>query len=390
MPFGVTLFSVMSGPENPFVFGEIVDDAHFVDRAAELAKLVRDLSDGQKVFLLSPRRFGKSSLVAMTLLKLQKRHIRTANLTVSSYSSYAQFLEKFAEKVLRAAGPWDRVKDWITRFARQVKPDVNVNLSTGEVTVSLNKGSGFDPAPIAPDVFALPGELARNGGFRMAICLDEFQQISQFNGGSVENVIRNQVQEQREVGYVFAGSQPSLMQEMLSSSRPFHKAGPQMFLDKIAPKEWQDYIHKHFRRRGRVLHASALETLFIYADLIPYDVQRVAHELWDYAELKNKKELHSIDVDAVVDELIRAHTTYYELLWEQLAARQRAVLQAIAKRGPSDIYSQTVRDEFRLGPASTVQKSIQSLDSRDILDRYQGKYFFLDPLFPFWIRQKSE
>ena len=157
MPFGVTLFSVMSGPENPFVFGEIVDDAHFVDRAAELAKLVRDLSDGQKVFLLSPRRFGKSSLVAMTLLKLQKRHIRTANLTVSSYSSYAQFLEKFAEKVLRAAGPWDRVKDWITRFARQVKPDVNVNLSTGEVTVSLNKGSGFDPAPIAPDVFARPG-----------------------------------------------------------------------------------------------------------------------------------------------------------------------------------------------------------------------------------------
>jgi hypothetical protein len=70
-------------------------------------------------------------------------------------------------------------------------------------------------------------------GFRMAICLDEFQQISQFNGGSVENAIRNQVQEQREVGYVFAGSQPSLMQEMLSAKRPFHKAGPQVFLDKI-------------------------------------------------------------------------------------------------------------------------------------------------------------
>ena len=39
----------------------------------------------------------------------------------------------------------------------------------------------------------------------MAICLDEFQQLSQFNGGSVENAIRNQVQKQREVGYVFAG-----------------------------------------------------------------------------------------------------------------------------------------------------------------------------------------
>src|SRR5271170_714474 len=118
----------MAPQENPFVFGEIIDDANFVNRTDELNQLVRDLSDGQKIFLLSPRRFGKSSLVALALLKLGKKHIHTVSLTVSSYSSYAQFLEKFAEKVLRAAGPWDRVKDWITRFGRQVRPDVNVNL----------------------------------------------------------------------------------------------------------------------------------------------------------------------------------------------------------------------------------------------------------------------
>src|SRR5947199_6049402 len=109
--------------ENPFIFGEIVKQRHFVDREKELQNLIRDLADGQKVFLLSPRRFGKSSLVALALLKLQKRHVRTVSLTVSSYASYAQLLEKFAEKVLRAAGPWERVKDWVARFGRSVKPD---------------------------------------------------------------------------------------------------------------------------------------------------------------------------------------------------------------------------------------------------------------------------
>src|SRR5579885_2751577 len=207
--------------ENPFVFGEIIDEPSFVNRKSELDQLVRDLADGQKIFLLSPRRFGKSSLVALALLKLKKRHIHTVSLTVSSYASYAQFLEKFAERILRAAGPWDRVKDWVTRFGRSVKPDINYNMATGEVSLSLGKGSGFDPTPIAPEVFAMPGELTNNAGFRMAICLDEFQQISEFDSGSVENAIRNQVQEQREVGYVFAGSQPSLMKEMLSAKRPF-------------------------------------------------------------------------------------------------------------------------------------------------------------------------
>ncbi len=379
----------MDTRENPFIFGEIVDDENFVNRTAELRQLVRDLADGQKVFLLSPRRFGKSSLVAMALLKLKKRHIHTVSLTVSSYSSYAQFLEKFAEKVIRAAGPWDRVKDWVTRFGRQVKPDVSYNMATGEVSLSLGKGAGFDPAPVAPEVFALPGELTRNGGFRMAICLDEFQQITQFNCGSVENVIRNQVQEQRGVGYVFAGSQPSLMQEMLSASRPFHKAGPQMFLDKIAANDWKEFIAGQFRKRGRAMDDQAMDVLLAAADLIPYDVQRVAHELWDTAELQRKSQLTAADVDSVIAALVSGQSTYYELLWEQLAARQRAALQALAARGPSEIYSQGVREDFRLGPASTVQKALQSLDARDILDRYKGDYFFLDPLFPLWIKKKA-
>lgn len=376
-------------PENPFVFGEIIDDARFVDRTDELDQLVRDLADGQKVFLLSPRRFGKSSLVAIAMLKLKKRHIHTVNLTVSSYSSYAQFLEKFAEKVLRAAGPWDRVKDWISRFGRQVKPDINYNMSTGEVSVSIGKGTGFDPTPIAPDVFALPGELTKNAGFRMAICLDEFQQISEFDGGSVENAIRNQVQQQREVGYVFAGSQPSLMQEMLSSKRPFHKAGPQMFLDKIPAEAWREFITSQFRRRGRSIDEGTMSALLGTADLIPYDVQRIAHELWDYAEILDKRALSTSDVRTVIDKLVIGQSTYYELLWEQLPARQRAALQALAHRGPSEIYAQTVREEFRLGPASSVQKALQSLDARDILDRYRGEYFFLDPLLPCWIRTHS-
>lgn len=379
----------MPHQENPFVFGEIVDDVNFVNRVNERNRLVRDLADGQKVFLLSPRRFGKSSLVAVALLQLKKRHIRTVSLTVSSYAGYAQFLEKFAEKVLRAAGPWDRVKDWVTRFGRQVKPDLNFNLATGEISVSLSKGAGFDPTPIAPEIFALPGELTRNGGFRMAICLDEFQQISQFNSGSVENAIRNQVQEQRGVGYVFAGSQPSLMEEMLSVRRPFHKAGPQMFLDKIPADDWKEFITRQFRRRGRTLDEKGMETLLSTADLIPYDVQRVAHELWDYAELKDKRQLGAADVSAVTDALVTGQSTYYELLWEQVSARQRATLQALATRGPSEIYSQAVREEFRLGPASTVQKALQALDSRDVLDRYKGSYFFLDPLLPWWIRRRA-
>jgi hypothetical protein len=280
------------------------------------------------------------------------------------------------------------VKDQVRRFVQRVKPEAKVDLTTGEISLSF-KGAESNPALFAPEVFALPGELSQNAGFRMAICLDEFQQISQFDGSSVENAIRNEAQKQRQVGYVFAGSQPTLMEEMLSAKRPFHKAGPKMFLDKISSADWKDFIAGHFRKRGRTIDHEALDLLLTSADLIPYDVQRIAHELWDYSELKNKRQLAPPDVTLVIETLVTSQSTYYEADWERLSARQRATLQAIAYRGAAEIYSEAVREEFRLGAASTVQKALQSLDSKDVLDVYKGNYFFIDPLFAHWIRRRG-
>jgi hypothetical protein len=376
--------------DNPFVFGEIVEQHHFVDREKELQNLVRDLADGQKLFLLSPRRFGKSSLVSLALLKLEKRHVRTVNITISSYANYNQFLEKFAERVLRSAGSWERVKGLVGRFIQRVRPTIGLNPANGETSISFSRSGEADTSVLAADVFAMPGEMAKNGGFRMAICMDEFQQIALFGGQADENVLRNEVQKQRDVGYVFSGSQPSLMEDMLSSGRPFHKAGPAIFLEKIPAEAWYDFIKSQFKNRRRKITDDALSRIFRAADLIPYDVQRIAHELWDYAELKDQSELGITDVDSVINELVRGQAEYFERLWEQLTSRQRAVLQALSQRGPADLLSQAGREHFRLGAASTVQKALQSLDSQDILGRYHGEYFFVDPLFANWVRRSMQ
>jgi len=374
--------------ENPFIFGEIVTEAAFVDRVDELRQVVRDVTDGQKLFLLSPRRFGKSSLVAVAFERLKIEGFSTVIIPVSNYATYRQFLEKFADRVVRAAGPWSRVKDWVGRFIRQVKPEAELDLNSGEVKLSLGRAAEIDPSPLAAEVFALPGEITKTGGLRMAICLDEFQQIRSFDGGAIENVLRNAVQVQRAVGYVFAGSQPSLMEEMLAAKRPFHKAGPRLFLGKIASEPWKEFIQGQFTRRGRKLGDDAMQELLKTADLIPYDVQRLAHELWDDAELRGNSLLNIEDVRRVTHRLVASQAQYYERLWEQLASRQRAVLQALAERGAEALYSEPVRREHGLGPASTVQKALQSLDAQDIIDRYEERYFFLDPLFAAWIRER--
>ncbi len=98
---------------NPFIYGEIVPPESFLDREPERAQLAHDLLDGQKVFLVAPRRYGKSSLIALVLRDLEARGLRTLSLTLTQYATYRGFLEAFAEACLTRADLGTRLRDFV-------------------------------------------------------------------------------------------------------------------------------------------------------------------------------------------------------------------------------------------------------------------------------------
>src|SRR6516225_3838886 len=76
---------------NPFVYGEVVTSAAFADREQERDRLARDLGEGQKVFLISPRRYGKSSLIrgVMEVLAAYARALLSAETPSSGFHRWA-------------------------------------------------------------------------------------------------------------------------------------------------------------------------------------------------------------------------------------------------------------------------------------------------------------
>src|SRR3982750_45296 len=109
---------------NPFVYGEVVPGDAFVDREVELDRLIRDLAAGQKVFLISPRRYGKSSLVRQALDGLARRGTLTVEGTVSSYSSYLAFLEGSARALAALETKGDRTRTWPGGGIQSTRPEL--------------------------------------------------------------------------------------------------------------------------------------------------------------------------------------------------------------------------------------------------------------------------
>ena len=384
--------------ENPFVYGEIVSAGAFADRERERARLTQDLAEGQKVFLISPRRYGKSSLVRDVLRGLARQRILTVEVTVAASSSYVGFLESYARALLTADTPVGRIRRWTQELLEAVRPEVRIDgpsmtpggPSGGRVTVAFpSVRTARDTARLASEVFALPGRIAAARKQRLAVALDEFQAVGAFDGGNVEQALRAAVQDQRTVGYVFAGSEPSLMERMLESRRPFYKAGPVMRLEKIDPEIFAAFIEARFTASGLKPEPGLGAAIVDLAANVPYDVQRLAHETWDDGRVAGRRTAGLEDLHATLTRLLGEHQTAFEEQWQRLTLTQRAVLRALVLEDGKELLSADVRARHRLPVASSVQSALAALARQDIVMKEGTRYVASDSLYREWVARKT-
>lgn len=381
---------------NPFIYGEIVAAGAFADRDEEYHRLTDDLRAGQKIFLISPRRYGKSSLIRRAMDSLAKERVITVSVTVAGSSSYIGFLEAYAQALIAAETPIARFRQWATELLRSMRPEITVDAGAadrpGHPSLSLSfptVRTTRDANRLAAEVFALPGRIAAARKRPMAIALDEFQTVTAFDEGSVEESLRAAVQQQRDVGYVFAGSEPSLMDRMISPRRPFYKAGPVMRLQKIDPTEFADWLEARFTKSGLKSEPGLGAAIVDLADNVPYDVQRLAHETWDDVKAAGRKAVGVEDLHATLSRILRQQGIVFEESWQRLTLAQRGVLRALVLEHGEELLSAGVRQRHRLAGASSVQSSLAALVREDIVMRDGARYMLTDSLYREWIARKT-
>jgi hypothetical protein len=376
---------------NPFVYGEVVTARAFADREQERDRLARDLAEGQKVFLISPRRYGKSSLIRDVMTTLASRRVLTVEVTVAASSSYVAFLEAYARALLAAHTPPTGLRKWAGELLKTVRPELRFDARPGgEFSLAFPAvRSARDTARLAAEVFALPGRIAAARGQRLAIACDEFQAIAAFDGTAVEHALRAAVQDQRAVGYVFAGSEPSLMERMLTPRRPFYKAGPVVRLGKIDERVFADFIEKRFAASGVRAQDGLGAAIVELAGNVPYDVQRLAHETWDDVRAAGRKSAGLEDLHLTLGRMLNQQHTVFEESWLRLTLTQRAVLRAIVFETGRELLSAEVRLRHRLPGASSVQSALAALVRQDIVMKGEGRYVVNDSLYREWMARRT-
>lgn len=353
--------------ENPFKFGTIVEAGYFTDRVNEVAYIEQFIKSANHLVMISPRRFGKSSLVAKAVKESGRKSI---TLNLQSVTSVSDLSAKLLREFFKVH-PMERIRHLIAHF--RIVPMISTNPVTGAMDVSFQ--SGAPEEVLLEDVLNLL-ERAHSEKDRLIVVLDEFQEIKDISSG-LDRQLRSIMQEQKHINYILLGSQESMMTDIFENKKsPFYHFGELMRLGKLPRQDFYDYLVERlsavFPESCKVL----ADRILNFTECHPYYSQQLAANVWQIGVLQPK----SVDVlQAAVDHIVVSHALDYERLWMGFKRTNRWILQRLA-------YGKTLQDgEHR---TSTIYSALKRLQ-KDGYAIYSDHYELEDPFFKQWILRQG-
>lgn len=373
--------------EKSFVYGIAVTDYNFTGRSAETRRLKANFEAGINSILISPRRWGKTSLVDHVCRQFVDNDIITVRLDIFGCKTEYDFYNMLAVAVLKQTA--SKVQLWMDEardFLARLTPKIGIPIDpTSEISVSL----GITPETHTPEeILNLVETIATRKKRHIVVCIDEFQQVGEYdNTKEVQAKLRSVWQHHHYTSYCLYGSKRHMMSKIfLNRSMPFYQFGDLLWLQKIPTNDWMDYIISHFETAGKHISEQMVERICETVDNYPSYVQHLALILLNH--LPQGGSVTEDMMPSAISELISTNEALYMQQVEPLSGYQMNLLKAIVSGIHSGYNEKRVRSMFDLGSPSNMVRLRDALIERDLVYSEMQQLHLTDPVFGLWFKKR--
>ncbi len=374
--------------QSPFQFGTLATRDNFIDRVEDRALLKTLLASHINVMLISPRRWGKSSLVKKTMEEMQAADskVRVCFIDAFSIASEAEFYRVFASRVIACAST--RRERWVAdakKFLSGVVPRIVVN---DQVTDFL----AFDLRYVPQEqdklaILQLPERLAEEKGLHIIVCIDEFQQLALLpNYKDMEGKMRATWQQHTHANYCLYGSKRHMMLGIFNnSSSPFYRFGQVIFMQKIKKADWLPFIVSAFQRTGKRISQELAGEICDVVKCHSWYLQQLCYFVWSATDV----EADTATLDYALRQLLNINMPMFQNDTDNLTPSQREMLHAVCN-GETRLSAEETKAKYALGNPNTIARNKRILQDKDIIEKdAAGRWTFVDPIYELWYRQQT-
>jgi len=375
--------------EAPFIYGKFANVGNFTNRQKEIQLLTSNFKNLINTMIISPRRWGKSTLVnhVSELIKSESNAgIIICRLDIFNCRTEEQFYKAYANAILKSTTTaWDEFVAGVKKYLGKFFP--KISFSDAAQTYELSFGIELKETQLSLDeILDLPQQIATDTGKKIVVCIDEFQNIHEYHDTlAFQRKLRAHWQFHSQVCYCLYGSKRHLLMNIFNSyDMPFYRFGDILFLQKIGREDWVKFISGQFRATGKFISETLSGEIADRMQNHPYYVQQYSHQVWLRTENECTEAILNDALDGIIDQLGLLFTN----IIDSLTARQIAFLIAITE-GESNFTAKETLKNYNFGTSANVKNLKNALLEKDLIDVLpQNKIELQDPIFFHWLKKE--
>lgn len=373
--------------KSPFQYGSLADKENFIDRIEERKMLKQLLLSGIHVMLISPRRWGKSSLVKVTTDELIEEHpdVRVCHIDAFSINDETEFYRTFASKVMScAASKMEKGLKEMKKFLTGIVPQLVVKDGITDFLTFDLRVHPQDQDKL--EILELPEKIAQAKNLRIIVCIDEFQQLARLpQYADMEGKMRSVWQRHHQVSYCFYGSKRHMMTDIFNdSAKPFYRFGQVIWLQKIPQHYWVEFIVKAFEKTKKFISEDLAHEVCAATQCHSWYVQQLCFFIWNATE----SHVSRSTFDTALQRLIDTNAPMFQNDMEQLTSSQKAMLKAVCD-GKQHLSATETKSIYNLGNPNTITRNKRILQDKDFLELVNDNFEFVDPIFQLWLKRNN-
>lgn len=372
----------------PFVYGRLAENKNFTGRSADINRLKTNLTNRINTIIISPRRWGKSSLVHRTLQDIEKLNSQfiTCHIDIFNCRDEESFYKAYVNAVLNASTTkFEEAMGFVKKYIGSFGPKISISDAGAMMEYSL--GIDFHDKQYSVDeILDLPEKIALERGKQFIICIDEFQNIENFDDPKAfQSKLRAHWQLHQNVCYCMYGSKRHMLLNIFSDyEMPFYKFGDIMILDRISKDEWTDFITQRFADTGKHISRELAGVIVDRVESHSYYVQQYSQFVWLLTSSYATEETVNLAFQQMTDR----SSILFDNIIDNLKPRQISMLIAIA-RGEKNFSSAAVLKNYNLGTSANVKNLKKAIIDKDLVNVESGTMSIQDPVFKHWLLERN-
>ena len=370
---------------NPFIVSGKIEPAYFCDRIDESARLIKSLTNGNNLVLISPRRMGKTGLIQYCYDKepiFSDYH--TIFIDILHTTSLREFTFLFGKSIFEAVLPLgQKMLSSFVHTLKSLSGKFSIDLVTNMPTFNLELGDITRPALTLEEIFTY----LEHADKPCIVAFDEFQQIANYPEKNIEALLRTHIQQASNTHFIFAGSEYHIMQEMfMSSAKPFYNSADTLELKAIDIDVYTRFVIELMNNGHLTISPELVKAVYQLYRGNTYAMQKTFNELYSMLEKGDNVTIDTII--AAIQQVIDSKEPMFREQLSNIPDKQKPLLYAIAQEGEAErITSAKFIKNHKLPSASAVQYATTQLLASGVITKLAGKYSLNDPFFALWINK---